>query len=156
MAQALRVHSVPGFRAHPWPRSVAWLVAAAMLGAGCTTVKSKQLPPEALQAQIRHGSIVRPGDQVSIVSRDGMEHTFEVSAVGTDAIVGTQDGEEGVTIPIDDVLALQTREISVGRTAAAGVGVYMVVGGVLLALAMQDFTEDVVDAFLGAIFSGSD
>ena len=142
-------HPVAGFVPHRWRRFLAWLVAAAMMGGGCTTMKPKQLPPEALQAQIRNGSIVQAGDQVMIVTQDGKEHTFVVSAVGTDAIFGTQDGNASVTIPIDDVLALRTQEVSVGRTALAGVGVYLVVGGILLVLAMQDAVEDIVDAIFG-------
>ena len=54
-----------------------------------------------------------------------------------------------MTVLIDDVLALRTREVSVGRTAAAGVGVYLLVAVVLLALALDDLTEDIVDALLG-------
>jgi len=122
-----------------------------MLGSGCTTVKSKQLPPEALQAQIRNGSAVQAGDEVVMVTKDGNEHTLKISVVGTDAIVGTVDGDASVTIPIDDVLALRTEEISVGRTALAGVGIYLLVGGVLFALAMQDMMEDVVDALFGGL-----
>ena len=141
----------PGFQTHPWRRLVLWLVAGAMLAGGCTTVKSKQLPPEALQAQIRNGSLVQAGDEVVIVTKDGKEHTFKVSAVGTDAIVGTVEGDASVTIPIDDVLALRKEEISVGRTALAGVGVYLLVGGVLFAFAMQDMMEDVVDALFGGL-----
>ena len=142
---------VSGFQGHRWRRSVAWLVAAAMMGGGCTTMKSKQLPPEALQAQIRNGSIVRPGDEVIIVTKDGKERTLKVSAVGPDGIVGTPDGDASVTIPIEDVLALRTLEVSVGRTALAGVGVYLLVGGVLFALAMQDAMEDIVDALFGGL-----
>ena len=149
MVLATGSYPVPGFQPHRWRRSVAWLVAAAMMGGGCTTMKSKQLPPEALQAQIRDGSIVQVGDQAIVVTRDGKEHTFEVTAVGPDAIVGALDGGESVTIPIDDVLALRTQEVSAGRTAMAGIGVYLLVGGVLFALAMQDAMEDMVDALLG-------
>lgn len=150
MALATHGDPAPGFQTHPWRRLVVWLVAVAMLAGGCTTMKSKELPPEALQAQIRNGSIVQAGDDVIIVTKDGNEHTLKVSAVGTDAIVGTLDGDASVTIPIDDVLALRTREVSVGRTALAGVSVYLVVGGILLVLAM----EDVMDAFVDALFGG--
>ncbi|MDE0193753.1 MAG: hypothetical protein OXQ90_20575 [Gammaproteobacteria bacterium] len=114
-------------------------------------MKSKQLPPEALQAQIRNGSVVQAGDEVVIVTKDGNEHAFKVSVVGTDAIAGTVDGDASVTIPIDDVLALRTEEISVGRTALAGVGVYLLVGSVLFALAFQDMMEDLVDGVFGGL-----
>ncbi len=141
---------VPGFQAYRWRRSVAWLVAAAMMGGGCTTMKSNQMPPEALQEQIRSGSIVLAGDEVSVVTGNGKEHTFRVSAVEPDAILGTVEGES-VTIPIDDVLALRTREVSVGRTALAGVGVYLLVGGVLIVLAMHDMMEDIMNAMFGGL-----
>lgn len=143
--------NVSGFQQLRWPRLVAWLVAAAMLGGGCTTLKSNQLPPEALQAQIRNGSIVQTGDEVSVVTKDGAEQTFIVSAVGTDAIVGTLEGGTSVTVAIDDVLALRTEEISVGRTMLAGVGAYSLVAIALFAIAFHDFAEDFADAFVGAI-----
>ena len=148
MVQATGIENASGCEV---PRWVAWLVAAAMLSGGCTTVKSKQLPPEALQAQIRNGSIVQTGDEVSVVTRDGEEHTFKVSAVGTDAIVGTLNGGASVTVQIEDLLALRTREISAGRTALAGVGVYLLVGGVLMVVAMHDIVDDFVDALFGGL-----
>ena len=83
MVRAAGVQRVSGFQPGHWARCVAWLAAAAMLGSGCTTVKSKQLPPEALQAQIRNGSAVQAGDEVVIVTKDGNEHTLKVSVVGT-------------------------------------------------------------------------
>ena len=149
MVQAAGVQRVSGFQPGRWARCVVWLAAAAMMGGGCTTMKAKQLPPEALQAQIRNGSVVQAGDEAVIVTKDGKEHAFTVSAVGTDAIVGTLDGGDSVTVPIDDVLSLRTQEVSVGRTALAGVGVYLVVGGILLVVAMQDVMEDFVDALFG-------
>lgn len=151
MAYVTALH-VTGFQLLRWPRLLAWLVAAAMLGGGCTTLQSNQLPPEALHAQIRNGSIVQTGDEVSVVTKDGAEQTFIVSAVETDAIVGTLDGGASVTVPIDDVLALRTEEISVGRTVLAGVGVYFIVGTVLLAVALHDVTEEILDAVFGSLF----
>lgn len=120
---------------------MAWLVAAAVLGSGCTTLQSRQIPPEALQAQIRNGTAVQAGDEVNIVTKDGNEHIFKVSAVGTDAIVGTLDGGAGVTVPIDDVLALRTREVSLGRTVLAGAGVYLLVASVAFTLAILELVE---------------
>lgn len=142
-------YSVSGLQAPRWRPTVAWLVAAAMLAGGCTTVKTKQLPPEALQAQIRSGAIVEAGDKVAVVTRDGEEHTFKVSAVGTDAIAGALEGGGNVTVPIDDVLSLRVEEVSVGRTALAGVGVYMLVVGIAFALAITDIMEEFTDAIFG-------
>ena len=147
--QGVGVQTISGSPIRRWHSLVAWLVAAAVLSAGCTTLKAKRLPPEALQAQIRDGSILQAGDEASIVTEDGKEHVIKVSAVGPDEIAGTGDGGESVTVLIDDVLALRTREVSVGRTAAVGVGVYLLVAVVLLALALDDLTEDIVDALLG-------
>lgn len=151
MAPAILAQSRAGFQARRGPRFLAWLAAATLLCGGCTTLKSQQLPPEALQAQIRNGSIVQTGDEVNLVTRDGAEHTLIVSAVGTDAIVGTLEGGASIAVPIDDVLALRTREISAGRTALAGVGVYLLVGGVLMVVAMHDIVDDFVDALFGGL-----
>ena len=119
-------------------------------------MKSQQLPPEALQAQIRNGSIVQTGDDVNLVTRDGAEHTLIVSAVGTDAIVGTLEGGASVTVPIDDVLALRTQEVSVARTVLAGVGVYWLVASVLVVVALHDIADEIADAIIGAFGGSSD
>ena len=144
MAHATVAENVPGLQARRWPRVVAWLVAGCLC-AGCTTLQSKQLPPEALQAQIRNGSVVQTGDEVSIVTKDGEEHTFRVAAVGTDAITGTLDGGASVTVPIDDVLSLRTREISLGRTALAVAGVYLFVALVEVSTAGVEFYDALYD-----------
>ena len=133
MAHATSIRNVPGFRVRRWRRALGWVVAAALLGGGCTTLKTEQLPPEVLQAQIRGGSLVQAGDEVTIVTRDGSERTFTVAAVEADAIVGTRDGGAGITVPIDDVLALRTREVDVLRSVWAGVGVSVLVASVLAA-----------------------
>lgn len=101
---------------------------------GCSNVKPIDAPPEALHERIRQGEIIKVGDAVSIFTQDEKEHRFVVTAIDADEIHGkilkvSSDGakishEEVVTIPIDSVVAVQTREMSIGKTALLTGGVF--------------------------------
>lgn len=98
-------------------RAVAGLIVAMLLSA-CTTLQSSQLPPEALQSGIRSGALVEPGDRVNVVTADGKERAFTVTAVDTEVIRGESSGTD-VAVAIDDVIALRKREIEPVRTTFA-------------------------------------
>ena len=121
------------------------LVVVAMLAGGCTILESSRLPPEELRSLIRDGSLVETGDQVSVVTRDGREHTFTVSRVEADAIAGGTEGGAEVTISIDDVVALRKRRIDAVRTAAAAVGGYLVVVAAVAVYAISAMFDDLLD-----------
>lgn len=42
-----------------------------VLSAACTTMRPVQQPPEQLREQVAAGEVIRPGDDVKIVTRDG-------------------------------------------------------------------------------------
>lgn len=88
-----------------------------LLMSGCSSVSPVEMTPEQIQEKISEGNIIRVGDTVSLSTKDGDTHTFEVTAVTQEQIAG-----EGVAIAIDDIIAVETREFSAGKTAALAGG----------------------------------
>lgn len=88
----------------------------------CTTLEPADVPPDKLQEQLRNGVLVGAGDRVRLVTADEKVHKFRVKEINLeqDMVLGRKDG-----IPIEDILALETREVSVGRTTllTGGVGI---------------------------------
>jgi len=75
--------------------------------------------------------IVEVGDRVRIFTEDGKEHQFQVTSIDANHISG-----ESVTIPVDSIIALETREISIGKTtllAGGTLGVAFILFLVLIA-----------------------
>ena len=108
------------------------LLTLALLSTSCTTLKTTEAPPEEVHRLIMTEDILKPGDEVKIVTTDGVAHEFRVTRIDRERGLVVGDGDE---IPIVDIVALETREISVGRTALLAGGVTYVVL-VLLALVM--------------------
>lgn len=99
-----------------------FLFAVALAGSGCTTLQSTQLPPDELRYGIRSGSLVQPGDDISVVTADGQEYAFKVGHVGEDKIRGERAGGEEVALAIDDLVALRTHKVEAVRTTFAVLG----------------------------------
>ena len=99
---------------------------------GCTTLEPVEMPPAQLHEQISRGGIIEVGDTVKIVTVDGAIRSFKVSAITTDHVVGN-----GIEVAIADVVAIETREFSGGKTTALTVGglaaLYVVAGAVAIA-----------------------
>ncbi len=94
------------------------LLLIVFLGAtGCTTLKPVQMSPEQLQDRISAGDVLEVGDSVKIVTTDGSVHKFRVTAVTADQIAG-----QGIEIPVDEIIAVETREFSGGKTTALAAG----------------------------------
>lgn len=114
------------------------LLATSLLNGACTTVKSSQLPPEALRSGIRSGSLVAAGDSINVVTTDGVEHAFEVSTVSREHIHGESPDGKAVVVRIDDVVALRTREIEPVRTTFASVGAAYALAAFVLIIEIFD------------------
>lgn len=88
----------------------------------CTTLKPVEVPADELQRQLRTGQLVKPGDQVRLVTDDETVHKFRVSGIDLDqdVILGPDK-----RVAMGEVVAVETRELSVGRTAllTGGVGI---------------------------------
>ena len=97
---------------------------------GCSNLKTIETPPEALRERIRQGNLIKVGDSVRIVTEDEKEHRFVVTGITANEIQGKifkessggdeMRDEEVVTVPIDSVIAVQTQEVSYGKTADGG------------------------------------
>ena len=84
---------------------------------GCSTLKTVDMSPEQLRDQISRGEIVKAGDSVRIVTIDGETYKFRVTAITSDQISG-----KDTTVPIANIVALETRVFSGGKTAALTAG----------------------------------
>ena len=104
------------------PRYPACLLACilAFSAAGCTSLKTIRLTDSPPSAPFER---VRVGDTVRVETRDGERHQFQVRQIDGDVLVS----ESGDRYPRGQVVRLQRRSVSIGRTA-------LLVGGVLLAL----------------------
>ncbi len=73
-----------------------------------------------VQERISHGGLIRPGDQVKIVTNDGKHYQFKVISVSDGFIKGND-----VEIPIKDIDLLEKRGISIGKTALLSGAVFL-------------------------------
>ena len=104
------------------------LIALALLSSPCTTFKTIEAPPEEVHRLIMTEDILKPGDEVKILTSDGVVHEFRVTRIDRERGLVVGNGDE---IPIVEIVALETREISVGRTVLLSGGVAYVVLGLL-------------------------
>ena len=89
-------------------------------------MRSSEQSPDVLRSAIRNGTVVEPGDTVSVITVDGREHAFKVSALDDETVRGESSGHgPQVAVAIDDVIALRTRP---ARTTLAATHVAYAVG----------------------------
>ena len=100
---------------------------------GCTSLQTIEAPTDKLHEQIRHENLIKIGDKVKIVTEDQKEHEFVATAINEDEIRG-----KDVIVPIDSIVAVQTREFSTGKTAllAGGVTAGTILLMVIIAIAV--------------------
>ncbi len=91
-----------------------------LIFSGCTTLKPVELSPEQLHERISTGEVIQAGDDVKLITADGEQHEFKVIAVTNDRIMG-----EDIEIPIVDIIAVETREFSGGKTAVLAGSAYL-------------------------------
>jgi hypothetical protein len=88
---------------------------------------------ETLRSELRGGETVKPGDKVRVVSRDGLSRLLIVTELDQNVLKGHPEGistaEAVVTIPIDDIVFMEGKKVSVEKTAAYAGGI--TVGSVL-------------------------
>lgn len=97
------------------------VIILALVGSGCTTLKPVEMSPEELQQKVAAGEIIEVGDRVKVVTSDGVVHKFVVTEVAADRVSG-----KDIDLPIADIIAVETREFSGGKTTA------LVAGGTLI------------------------
>jgi len=77
---------------------------------------------EDLQERIRKGQLTKVGDYVIIHTLDNIKYEFTVNGIDEETIEG-----DGISVQIDSIAALETKALSVEKTAG-------LVGGVSLGL----------------------
>jgi hypothetical protein len=91
-------------------------------GVACTTLEPVNMSAAELQEQLRTGALVTAGDRVRLVTADEAVHKFRVKKISVeqDMVLG-----KNAEVPIDQIVAVETSEVSVGRTAVltGGVGI---------------------------------
>jgi hypothetical protein len=100
------------------------------LANGCTTLRPVEMSPEQLQERIVSGGIIEVGDSVRVFTDDGESHEFTVTAISDDQIQGND-----VAVPIENIIALESREFSGGKTVALAGG-SLALGLVIAAVAV--------------------
>jgi len=107
---------------------------------GCTTLKPIEAGPNELQDKIRHENIVNIHDWVRVYTEDGKEYQFQITAIDEKYIRGDDVAHgNGVSVPVDSIVALESQEISIGKTSllvgtgiATWVLIIIIVGPILL------------------------
>ena len=116
------------------------LLAVTSLLVGCTTLQPMAGNAETLRNELRSGEAVKPGDKVRVVTRDGLSRLLIVTALDQKALKGhpkgVGTGDAVVTIPIDDIVFMEGKKVSVGKTAAYTGGISV---GAALALVIAFF-----------------
>ena len=109
------------------------LVAACMtVNSACTTLQPTEANPEELQHLILSEEILEVGQRVRLVTSDEMVHEFRVT--GIDSQRGVVHGKNE-SVAIEDIVAVETREISAGKTALLTGGLVYGIG-IIIAIAI--------------------
>ena len=97
---------------------------------GCTMLRPVTGNLSELQQRIASGEVLKRGDHVVILTKDGRTQEFKVVSVSDRSIDGKHE-----LIPIDQVASVQKRELNVGKTALV-VGLIVVGVGLIVVLAI--------------------
>ena len=102
--------------------SLSICVIMGILIAGCTTLQPIADNAVSLHTDLRSGEAVKPGDKVRVVTRDGLSRLLIVTALDKNTLKGNPEGVETpgavITLPIDEIVFMEGRKVSVGKTAA--------------------------------------
>lgn len=93
---------------------LAFLMLSLLSNCGCTSLRPTEATPEELQRLILTESLLQPRQRVRLVTADQMVHTFRITAIDLEQglIVGGDDA-----VPISEIVAVDTQNVSIGRTA---------------------------------------
>ena len=92
--------------------------------AGCSSMQNLKLQPEELQEQIKQGSLLKKGDKVNVYTLSGNSYLLIVDEITETDIIG-----EKITIPLKDIVSIETSQFDTGDSILA-------VGGTLYFLLM--------------------
>jgi hypothetical protein len=72
---------------------------------GCATLQPIEGTPTELQQFINSGELLKPGDQVRILTADDKAHRFAITKIEGGLIVGPNE-----SVPVDQVVCVETRQ----------------------------------------------
>jgi predicted small lipoprotein YifL len=108
------------------------LFALLLAATACTSLKPIELPPEDLQQKIVSENILQPGKRAKIVTTDEKIHKVKVRRVDAESGIIETDGDP---VQIVDIVAVETKEFSMGKTALLAAGTYTVLALIAIAVA---------------------
>ena len=97
------------------------VLAMLFMATACTSMNPIEMTPEAVQQKIVSENILQPGKRAKIVT-----------SVDAGSGVIETDGEP---VRIDDIVAVETRDFSIGKTALLAAGSYTVLALIAVAIA---------------------
>lgn len=115
-------------------RAVAFaLISIAVLSqVGCTTMTPVEVQPGETDRK------VEIGDNVRVITKDGQEHIFKVTALTSDSIVG-----DDVEVSYANITRLEVKELDGWRTAGVSIaslaGAFVVASGLAILLLILAF-----------------
>ena len=111
------------------------LVALLAVTGGCTAVKRVDMDPTTLRGELRAGGVVQTGDKVTVISEAQGDLKFVVTDVDGEVIRGESELGEPIEVPINEIVALETRKFAPVRTGAAIWGGTFLVGMAVMSVA---------------------
>lgn len=102
-----------------------------VLMSACSTMKPIEMTPEQLQQKISAGEVVSVGDAVKVATSNNEVYEFKVTAITDQQILG-----ENIEIPINEVVGIETKEFSAGKTVAAVAGGTALLWAILVAITL--------------------
>jgi hypothetical protein len=88
---------------------------------GCTTLQPVTGNPAAVQQRIASGTLLKRGDHILVLTKDGRTRDFDVTSTSASTIEGRHE-----SISIDQIVSIRKRKFSVKKTALA-VGLTVIV-----------------------------
>ncbi len=107
------------------------LLTCLLVVSACTTLEPTEASPEELQRLILSEGLLEPGQRVRLVTADEVVHEFRITEI--DLELGVVSGSDDA-VPVSEVVAVETHEVSVGRTALLTGGLVGI--GYLMAIAI--------------------
>jgi hypothetical protein len=88
--------------------------------ASCTSLHPTEATSEQIQYRIIHEDLLKSGEQVELVTSDRAVHEFRITDIDREQglVVGKNE-----SVPVSDIVAVKTREFSMGKTALLAGGV---------------------------------
>jgi len=111
---------------------LALLAASVMLCPACTTLQPTEASPQEIRRLILSDGLLEPGQRVRLVTADEVAHEFRITNI--DIEQGIVHGEDAA-VRVDSIVAVETREVSVGRTALLTGGLVYGIG-LIIAIAI--------------------